>query len=275
MSYISDKDSAPLSLFGVNGGNTSTDASISTLVGAKFNTPDGRVFVLAQNGGTALTQGTVIQSPVQSTAFQTLSPATTSTTGYSASYPIVAAIGGLVIQLATAGTAVLANEFTGGLLTVVYGAGVGQTLKVSSNTAASTTSAFTVTLEDAFSVATDSTSRYTLTTNPYGSLNGTDNTTHGVVVQVASGSAQTGVPIGVTIYPIAASTATVPTYGFLQTKGACGVLGTDTAAVGTLLGISTTAGQVLAYTVGSKLSPVGVAMVLQASGYANLVNINL
>ena len=275
MSYISDKDSAPISLFGVNGGNTTTDASLATLVGAKFNTPDGRVFILVQNGGTALTQGTIIQSPVQSTDFQILSPSTSSTTGYSSAYPIAATVGGTQIQLATGSTAVLANEFAGGYLAVVYSTGLGQILKVASNTAAATTAAFTVSVEDPFSLATASTTRFTLTTNPYGSLNGTDNTTHGVVVQVASGSAQTGVPIGAAIYPIAASTATVPVYGFLQTRGPAAVLGTDTAAVGTLLGVSTTAGQVLAYTVGSKLSPVGTAMVLQASGYAQIVNLQL
>ena len=288
MTQISDYKGAPIALFG-NGvptsqyvstatppvAGSSTDASLATLVGIKFDTTDGRTVTLVQNAGTALVQGTVIQSAAQLTDFQGLSPATSSTTSYSASYPIAGTVGGTQIQLATGSTLATANQFASGYLCVTTGTGIGQTLKIASNLAAATTAALVVTLEDPFTVATDTSSRFTLITEPYGSSNGTTVATNGVVVQVASGSTQTGYPIGVAIYPIAASSATVPTYGFIQTKGVCAVLGTDTAAVGTLLGISTTAGQVLAYTVGSKLSPIGVATVLQASGYANLVNINL
>ena len=256
-------------------GGVSNEASLASLVGIRWNTDDGRIVTMVQNAGTALVQGTVVQSAAQLTDMQGLSPATTSTTGYSASYPIAATVGGTQIQLATGSTLVTANQFAGGYLVVTTSTGLGQTLAIASNTAAATTAAFVVTVEDPFQLATASTSRFTLITSPFGSSNGTDVSTNGVVVQVASGSTQTGYPIGVALYPIAASTATVPTYGFIQTKGICAVLGTDTAAVGTLLGISTTAGQVLAYTVGSKLSPIGVAAVLQASGYANLVNVNL
>lgn len=289
MTQISDFKGAPIELFGQAAptsqytgtatppaAGVSNDASLATLVGTKWATTDGRKVTLVQNAGTALTQGTLIQSAAQDTNMAGLSPATSGSTGYSASYPIAGTVGGTQIQLVLGGSsAALANQFAGGYLVTTTGTGLGQTCRIASNTAAAISSACVITLEDPFTVATSTDTRYTLVTNPYGAQNGTTVATNGVVVQVASGSTQTGVPIGVAIYPIAASSATVPTYGFLQTKGVCAVLGTDSSAVGTLQGISTTAGQLIAYTVGSKLSPVGVQVAAATSGQANLVNIRL
>jgi len=282
MSFLTGFKSAPFELFAnptsaaASANQANCSDSLASLVGSKWTTGDGREFVLVQNGGTALVAGQLIQSPANIANMTALSPATTGTTGYVASAPIVGAVGAKVIQLATGGTtAVLANQFQGGYLSIVTGLGIGTTLKIASNTAAAISSAFTVTCEDPFTVLTDTTSRFTLQINPYGAKTGTDYTTGGVVIQVASGSTQTGVPIGVANYPIVASTATVPSYGFIQTRGLCAVLGTDTSAIGTLQGISTTAGQVIAYSVGSKLSPVGVTAAITTSGYANLINLQL
>jgi hypothetical protein len=293
MTQISDFKGAPMALFGQKAptsqytgtatppaSGVSTDASLATLVGVKWDTTDGRRVTLVQNAGTALVQGFVVQSAAQDTNFAALSPATSLTTNYSSAYPIAATVGGTVIQIANgSGSAITANQFAGGYLTVVTATsaalGLGQTCRIASNTAAAVSTAVVVTLEDPFTVVTDTSARFTLVTNPYGAANGTTVATNGVVICVASGSTQTGVPIGVVLYPIAASSATVPTYGFIQTKGVCAVVGTDSSAVGTLQGISTSAGQVIAYTVGSKLSPVGVAVVAATSGYANLVNLQL
>ena len=283
MSFLTGFKSAPFELFanlGASAAAASNEAncsdSLATLVGSKWTTGDGREFVLVQNGGTALVAGYLIQSPTGIANMTALSPATSSTTGYSAACPIVGAVNTKVIQLATGGTtAVLANQFQGGYLTIVTGLGIGTCLKIAGNTAAAISSAFVVTCEDPFSVLTDTTSRFTLTINPYGTKTGTDYTTGGVLICVASGSTQTGVPIGVSTYPIVASTATIPSYGFIQTRGICAVLGTDTSAIGTLQGNSTSAGQVIAYTVGSKLAPVGVAAAITTSGYANPINLQL
>lgn len=63
MSYISDFKTPPISLFGTNGGQTTTDTSLATLVGTRFSSGDGRQFVLVQNGASALTPGLLVQGP--------------------------------------------------------------------------------------------------------------------------------------------------------------------------------------------------------------------
>ncbi len=269
MSRITQKgQGAPLGLF-----NTTTDLSLGTMVGTRYDLADGREVVLVQNAGTALGSGVAVQGPAAQANAVGLSPATSSTTGYSASFPIAAAIGGKVIQIATGATAVLVNRFQGGYLTVVEGTGLGQTLKISSNTAASTTSAMVVTLEDGFTVATSTDTRFTLTINPYGSRFGTDFTTDGVIISPAT--TLTGQVVGVSLYPIAASTATVAQFGFIQTKGPAAVLGSSTVALGLDVGLpSGTAGAVLAYAVATG-PRVGTTLVATASAKYNLVNLDL
>lgn len=269
---------APFNLYSTTSAATSpvnNDLALATLVGAKFSADDGREFVLVQNGAVALTAGHIIQSPaVVSAQFVGMSPATTGTTGYLASLgPIAAAIGGKVIQLATGSTAVLANEFAGGYLNVVESTGIGQTMKIVSNTAAATTSAFSVVLEDPFTTATASTSRYTLTLNPYGSKNGTDFSTHGVIVSPAT--TLTGTIVGACVYPIPASTATVPSFGLLQTKGPAAIYAGATVAIGIDVCVpDDTAGQVLTYTVAGG-PRVGTTMVASADAKANMVNLSI
>jgi hypothetical protein len=148
-------------------------------------------------------------------------------------------------------------------------------LRIASNTAASTTSAFNVTTEDPFVVATDSTSRYTLVIPQYGAQNGTNVQTHGVIVTPAT--TLTGQPIGVCMYPIAASTTTVPTYGYILTKGLIAVLGSDSSAIGTeiMVPVSGTAGATAAYVVGSGANPIGVQVIVATSAHDSLANINL
>jgi hypothetical protein len=215
----------------------------------------------------------VIQGPAAQANAVGLSPATTGTTGYSASYPIAAAIGGKVIQIATGATAVLKNRFQGGYLNVVEGTGLGQTLKIQGNTAASTTSACVITLEDAFMVATSTDSRFTLTINPYGSTNGTDYTTDGVIISPAT--TLTGQVIGVSLYPIAASTATVASYGFIQTKGPVSCLAGSTVAIGIDVCVPTsTAGMLVTYTVAAG-PRIGTTLVASASSKYNLINVQL
>jgi hypothetical protein len=269
---------APFELYSTTSSATSvvnSDSALATMVGSKFTSGDGREFVLVQNGDTALTAGHIIQSPaVVSANFVGLSPATTGTTGYLAGLgPIAAAIGGKVIQLATGATAVLANQFAGGYLNVTTSTGIGQTMKIMSNTAASTTSAFSVVLEDPFTTATASTSRYTLTLNPFGSKNGTYLYSHGVIVSPAS--TLTGVPVGACVYPIPATSATVLSYGFLQTKGPCALYAGATVAIGLDVCVpDDTAGQVLTYTVAGG-PRVGTTMVAAADGVSNMVNLSI
>ncbi len=269
MSRITQKgQGSPLSLF-----STSTDLSLSTMVGARFDLADGREVVLVQNAGTALGSGVVVQGPAAQANAVGLAPATTGTTGYVASAPIAAAIGGKVLQIATGATAVLVNRFQGGYLNVVEGTGLGQTLKVQSNTAASTTSACIITLEDAFTVATSTDSRFTLTINPFGSHFGTDYTTDGVIISPAT--TLTGQIVGVSLYPIAASTAAVAQFGFVQTKGPAACLAGSTVALGIDVCVPTSsAGMLVTYAVATG-PRIGTTLVASASAKYNLINVDL
>lgn len=275
MSNISDFKSAPFDLYSTTSATTpvNNDLSLATMVGSKFRSSDGREFMLVQNAGTALTAGVVVQGPAAQANSAGLSPATISTTSYSTAYPIAAAIGGKVIQIATGATAVLANRFQGGYLNVVEGTGIGQTMKIASHPAAAITAALAITLEDKFTIATSTDSRFTLSINPYGSLKGTDYTTDGVIISPAT--TLTGLVLGVTCYPIPASTATVPSYGFIQTKGLVAVLAGDTTALGRDVMVpDSTAGRVISYAVANG-TRVGVAHVVCASAKVNMINVQL
>lgn len=240
MSYIADFKSAAISLFGINGGQTTTDLSLSTEVGQKFQSADGRTFVLVQNGAVALVSGVLVQSPASIGANHT--GLTTAT----------AAIGATQITVTLGGTAVTANQYAGGYAIISAGTGKGQTLKILSHPAQATTSGTVVlTLEDPLSVATAvSDSKTSLTLPIYGSANGVAVTTSGVIINPTTA---TGSVVGATIYPIAASTATVPTYGWIQTNGFVGVLNDAGTAIGLdVMPSSAVAGAVLTYVVATR-----------------------
>ncbi len=260
--YISDFKSAIMSLFGVNGGNTTTDLSCGTEVGQKFQTADGKTVVLVQNGGTALVSGRLIQSPASVGANHTgLATAT-------------AAIGSTQITVTLGGTAVLANQYAGGTAIISAGTGAGQTFKIVSHPAQTSGSGTVVlTLEEALSVATlTSDSKTSLTLPQYGSRNGTDFTTYGVVVCPVTA---TGAVIGATVYPIPASTATVCTYGWIVTNGFVGILNDASTAIGLDVMPSTnTAGAVMTYVVATR-SRVGTSTVAGETTKVQGVNLQL
>lgn len=250
--YITDFKSAFMSMFGVNGGMTysatSSDNSLTTQVGQKFQTDDSKTVVLVQNGGTALTAGKMVQSPASVGANHTgLTVAT-------------AAIGATSITVTLGGTAVTANQYQGGTVVISAGTGAGQTFKIVSHPAQTSTSGTVVlTLEEPLSVATAvSDSKASLTLPQYGSRNGTDYTTFGVVV---CPTVATGQVIGATVYPIPASTATTAVYGWIVTNGFVGILNDANTAIGLDLMPSTnTAGALMTYVVATR-SRVGTATV--------------
>lgn len=262
MSYLSDFKSSAFSLFGVNGGVTSNDASLATQVGQRFNTADYREVVLIQNGGVALTAGKLIQGPVSIGANHTgLTCAT-------------AAIGATQITVTLGGTVVTANQYQGGFAVVSAGTGIGQTLRIQSHPAQTSGSGTVVlTLEDPLSVATAvSDSKVSLTLNPYGAQFGTTFATSGCVV---SPTTATGPTIGVTIYPIPATSATVLSYGFIQTRGAVACLNDSTTAIGLdVMPSSSVAGAVVTYVVATR-NRVGTSTVAGETTKAQIINIQL
>ena len=240
---------------------TSTDSSLQTLVGAKFDTSDGREFVLIQNGGTALVSGNLIQGPVKIGANH--SNLTLST----------AAIGATSITATLGATAVTANQYQGGFLVINAGTGIGQTLRIKSHPAAALSATVVLTLEDALSVATaTSDSKGTLDLNPYGSPNGADYRTSGCVVCPTT---LTGPIVGVTTYPIPATTTSVIYYGFIQTRGVVGCLNDANTAIGLdLMHSSNTAGAVMTYVVATS-GNIGNAYVAGVTTEVRPIKINL
>ncbi len=250
-----------------------TDNSFVTYVGQRFDTSDGREFVLIQNGAVALAAAKVIQSPAEVTAFQKLSmtvPAATPATA--GTYQVLVTNGATKLNV---------NQFAQGYLIVASGTGIGQMLKIQSHQAAvATTGTFIVVLEDAIQTTLDATSKVSLVANPY----------IGNVIQVASGSTQTGSPVGITLYALAASTAPtydgttgaltasgVAQYGLIQCHGpAVGTLTTGGASLttGSGLGISTTAGSLIVQTL-TTAPLIAYNMQTQTDAQCGLVYLNL
>lgn len=221
--------------------NTSTDSSLATLTGSRYDSADGREFVLVQNGGTALVSGVLVQGPAKIGTTSDHQNLVTSTQ----------VVGDKVVTVTLAGTLATANQYAGGYVLFNAGAGIGQTLKIASHPAATSTGTLLLTLEDAIVVATATgTTKSCLVLNPYGASNGTSVSTSGVVVCPTS---LTGEVIGVTLYPIAASTSTVPNYGLIQTRGVVACLNDATTAIGLdLMPSANTAGAVQTYVVATK-----------------------
>ena len=83
MTYISDFKSSAISLWNqatsVSTGTGIVDTSLSTMVGQRFTTNDGRELVLVANGATALAGGVLVQSPAIVAGHQTLAMTVPST----------------------------------------------------------------------------------------------------------------------------------------------------------------------------------------------------
>lgn len=257
MSRLTQKgQGAPLEIF-----KTSTDSSLGTLTGAKFDAADGREFVLVQNAGVALVAGNLIQGPVSIGANHT--NLTTSTQ----------AVGDSVVTVTLGGTAATANQYAGGFVVFNAGTGLGQTLRIASHPAGTSSGTVVLTLEDPIQVATATAStKSTLVLPPYGSANGADVRTSGVVICPTT---LTGPVIGVTVVPIPASTSTVPSFGLIQTRGIVGCLNDATTAIGLdLMPSANTAGAVQTYVVATK-SRIGTSTVAGVTTEVRPITIQL
>lgn len=241
--------------------STSTDASLATLCGSKYDTQDGRTFALVQNAGVALVSGVLVQGPVAIGANHT---------GLTLS---TAAIGATTITATLGGTAVTANQYAGGYLVISAGTGIGQTLQIASHPAAALSTTVVLTLADPLKVATlTSDSKGTLALPQFGSANGVDVRTSGVVI---SPTTATGPTLGVTVSPIAASTSTIPSYGYIQTWGPVACLNDSATAIGLdVMPSSAVAGAVLTYVVATR-NRVGTATVAGENTKAQLINLQL
>lgn len=274
MSYISDFKSASLSLFkqatSTSAGTGNLDPSLSTAIGHVFALEDGREVRLVSNGATALASGVLVQGSAIVANHQNL------TVAVPAAYPATA--GTFQVSVTIGATKLNLNQYAQGFLVVNAGTGIGQTLKISSNTnGAASASAMIITLEDAIVTTLDATSKVCLIANPY----------EGCVINPTT---STATPVGVTLYPIAAATANtydgttgalsttgVAQYGFVVSKGISSCLADATVAnVGTGISPSTTTAGAITSSGGSAaLVNIGRALQTTVSAEARAVFLDL
>ncbi len=184
-----------------------------TFAGERFESSDGREFVLVLNGTVALAAGKLVQSAPIVTNHQNIA-----VTAYTAASATTGAAASVTVTLGA--TAATANQYAGGFVVVNDNAGEGQTLKIASHPAADASASLVITLEDAPVTALTTASEVCLIPNPY----------TGVVVNPTTA---TNTPIGVALYAIGASTAsTTNVFGLIQTKGLVSCLAQGTIGVG-------------------------------------------
>lgn len=243
------------------------DANLGNLVGSKWDTNTGGTVALVQNGAVAIASGKLVQAPTQLTAFQKL--AMTVPTAYPAT------VGATQILVTNGGTVLKQNLFAGGTLVVASGTGIGQTLQIGSHQQAAASATFVVTLVDPIVVTLDATSTVSMIANPY----------NGVLI---SNHSTLGTPVGVSLYPLAASTAPtfdgtsgiltaagVAQFGFVVTSGPVGCLIDAVTNVGYPLGPSTNTDGALNVATLTSSPQVAISGQTQTSTQAGLVYMQL
>lgn len=280
MSSITQKGATgPLSLFNqawaanpaqtpqTTQGTGGYDANVDALVGSKWDTSNGNTVVLVQNGVVAVASGKLLQAPVEVTAFEKL--AMTIPTAYPGT------VGSTQILVTNGATVLKQNQFAGGTLVVASSTGIGQTLQIGSHQPAAANATFVVTLIDPVQVALSATSTVSLLANIY----------DGVVI---SNHSTLGLPVGVSFYPLAASTAPtfdgtsglltaagVAQYGFIVCGGTVGCLIDAVTNVGYPLGPSTNTDGALNVATLTSSPQIGFSGQTQTSTQCGLVYLNL
>ncbi len=229
--------------------DAATQTSFS--LGCKITDTEGCEYRYARFAGN-LTRGQVAMAtaPVAAHAGLVIAAAVTVSTALPFSTPVT------TITLTNGATAVVANEYAGGEVTVVTGTSLGYTYQIESNSAAAASGVITLTLVTPVQVDIPALSTLTLTKNRF------DN------VIVASTSA-------VEVLGVVAGDVTSGQYGFVQVKGPAAVIaGAGVTAGFALKASTTTAGSVenASAVTGQTL---GTAIAAITSGNAGLVNLNI
>ena len=224
----------------------SSDATQRHPLGTKAVTTDGRVFRYVKNGGTAMATGKMQQAPAQDTENDQLTPA-------------AAAIGATSITVTIGTSAAALNAFAGGWAVIDTTPGQGFSYPIIGHAAISASTAGVFYLGQPIEVALTTDSRVTLVPNPY----------NGVILAPTT---LTGAPVGVAVYPIAASE-----YGWIGVKGSFGVLIAGTPGVGLAVGLpgSAAGAVVIDGAATSGLIPVGTMQVTGVDGKYLPVMLNL
>lgn len=243
-------ESMPLSLAG-DTGNVNNNVAATTAVADATGTPqgpyplgtqlvvrDGRKFRYASVGATTLTVGNVIQASINLTTDQNMSAAASTTVNPYTGVATTNGLGGAAIGLTHGAATVIANFFAEGYIYVSVTPGGGDYYKVAAHVALANgagTPPDVVNLWPGHKIRralTDTTSKVNLLSNPYSR-----------VIQLPA-TLQTGVIAGIAVTPLTGA-AGRGNFGWLQTRGACGVLtAAGTVVVGQPAIVATTAGAV-------------------------------
>lgn len=206
MSRITQRGATgPLSIQANGTFQTSTDASLATLVGSRWDLSDGReVRLVSVASGTTVTPGLLYQSAALVANHQNI--AVTAYQAYSANGNVPPKV-----TVTLGATAATANQYAGGFLIVNDNAGEGQTLKIASHPAADSAASLVITLEDGPTTAITTASEVSLVPADGSAV-------------IINPTTATGAIAGASLYNMAAST-----YGFLVTRGVTALLNADAA----------------------------------------------
>lgn len=258
MSRITQRGATAPLAFQANGTyQTSTDASLETLLGSRWDLSDGREVALGQAGSaTTVAAGKLYQNAALVANHQNCDVTAVQAYSNNGNTPAT-------VTLTLGATAATANQYQGGYLAVVDGTGEGQILKIASHPAADSAGSLTVTLED----------------GPTTALSASDSevslipaTGNGVIIHPTTPSNSV---FGLALYAIAASS-----YGFFLTKGVGNALSdATTPAVGCAISWSAaTAGAVGATPYAGNVvtgAVIGQTAILGVSAEYRPVNMNI
>jgi hypothetical protein len=223
----------------------SQDTVANHLIGTMAYASEGRIFRYALVGAASLVVGNLLQEAAEDTTYENMAVLAS---------PQVLAQNGLQTVNVTNGTAtVVPAAYLGGHLGVYTAGGeaIGYDYDILGITGTLTTGgALTVTVDHPISAAWTTAAKVCMKKSPYSG-----------VIQ-APATTQTGMAVGVAIYPV-----TNAYYGWVQSHGQCTVLSDgSTFAVGSGLGtISGTPGCVTVATIGTTKQVVGVSRMAAAS----------
>jgi hypothetical protein len=173
-------------------------------VGMLATTQDGRWHRFAQNGATATVAGSIYTGPVLVAAHVNNTAAAT-------------AVGATTVTFTQGATAITANYFKGGTLTVDVNPGGGYTYGIDSHAAvgSATSYAWPLAPGEAIQVALTTTSRLSLVSNPYRNL---------VIAPTTT--------LAAAVAGVAQSIIAAKSFGWIQTKGNASVLTDGTVIIG-------------------------------------------
>ncbi len=204
-----------------------------------------RRYRYVQAGLVALVKGNLLQSPARDTAFTDMA------------VQAIAAIDAKSIEITLGGTATTADMFTEGTLVISASTGIGQNFTIAGHDVTAASGVCTFNINEPIITALATTSKATVTKNPY----------DGVIV---SPTTRTGITVGVAVTAIAISG-----YGWIGVEGQFGVLSDATvAAVGEALSASTTTAGCVTKQV-TLLGSVGIAGILGVSAEVQPCFLNL